>query len=49
MATKKPILNFVIDEKLIEKIDVYRYANKIPTRAEAVRELIEKGLSQPSV
>jgi metal-responsive CopG/Arc/MetJ family transcriptional regulator len=31
-------------KKLIAKIDEYRWANRIPSRAEAIRQLIEAGL-----
>jgi hypothetical protein len=29
---------------MVEAIDTWRFANRIPSRAEAVRQLIERGL-----
>jgi len=45
MTTEKPILNFVADEVLIKRIDNYRFENRINSRSEAIRQLIEAGLS----
>ena len=42
---RKRILNFMVDESLVSAIDNFRYLNKIPTRAEAARELINKGVA----
>jgi metal-responsive CopG/Arc/MetJ family transcriptional regulator len=44
MPTEKPKILFVADEDLIEKIEDFRYENRIPTRSEAIRKLIENGL-----
>ena len=44
MATKKPFLSFVIDEKLLQRIDDYRYKNRFPTRAAAIKHLLEVAL-----
>lgn len=32
-------------KELIQRIDEYRWANRIPSRAEAIRQLIEAGLA----
>jgi metal-responsive CopG/Arc/MetJ family transcriptional regulator len=45
MPSKKPFLSFVIDEELLKKIDDFKFANRFESRAEAIRYLIEKGLS----
>ena len=37
-------LLLMIEPSLIERIDDYRYANRIPSRAAAVRELMLKTL-----
>lgn len=45
----KPEIERVItpmDRKLVERIDDFRYARRIPSRAEAIRQLIEAGLRQ---
>lgn len=32
------------DSEFIARVDDYRYANRIPTRSEAIRRLVRKGL-----
>jgi metal-responsive CopG/Arc/MetJ family transcriptional regulator len=44
MPSQKPKLLLVVDEDLINRIDDFRYENRIPSRAEAIRQLIELGL-----
>ena len=46
MPTKKNILNFAIDKKLLERLDHFRDRNHIWTRSEAVRRLIHEALSK---
>ena len=46
MATKKPQLLLTVDEKLLERIEDFRYESRIPSRSEAMRRLIEEGLKQ---
>ena len=44
MTTNKPKLLFVIPQELLNRIDDFRYNAHIPSRSEAVRQLIEAGL-----
>ena len=44
MPTEKPKIIFVADNKLVKRIDDFRYNNRIPTRSEAIRRLIEEAL-----
>jgi metal-responsive CopG/Arc/MetJ family transcriptional regulator len=44
MPTKKDILCFPADTDLLKRIDDFRYENRIPSRSEAMRRLIEEGL-----
>jgi len=44
MPTKKDTLCFPADADLLKRIDDYRYENRIPSRSEAMRRLIEEGL-----
>ena len=37
MPSQKPKLLLVVDEDLINRIDDFRYENRIPSRAEAIR------------
>jgi hypothetical protein len=46
MATQKPQILLTLDDKLLKRIDDYRYENRIPARSEAVRQLIEVGLKK---
>jgi metal-responsive CopG/Arc/MetJ family transcriptional regulator len=42
----KPILNFVVDRELLDRIDEFWHDNRFPTRAEAVRWLIQAALDK---
>ena len=44
MATKKPQILLIMDEDLLEQVEDYRYSSRIPSRNEAIRQLIVKGL-----
>ena len=44
MPSDKPKLLLVIDEELLTRVDRYRFENWIPSRAKAVRELLQKAL-----
>ena len=45
MPSDKPKILFVVDDELLARIDDYRYANRIPSRAEAIRRLVEASLA----
>lgn len=44
MATEKTILTFAADSELLERLNDFRFENRIETRSEAIRLLVEKGL-----
>jgi len=44
MPTQKPQVLLTLDDELMEKIEDYRYSNRIPSRSEAIRRLLESGL-----
>lgn len=44
MPTEKPKILFVADAELVERLDDYRYENRIPSRSEAIRRLLEEAL-----
>ena len=46
MTTDKPRILITVDSKLLERIDDYRYLNRIPSRSEAVRRLISEALKK---
>jgi hypothetical protein len=45
MTTNKPKLLFVIPQELLTRIDDFRFNNRINSRSEAVRKLIDAGLN----
>ena len=46
LATDKPLLGFVIDPDLLKGVDDFRYRNRFPTRAAAIRWLLAWALDQ---
>jgi metal-responsive CopG/Arc/MetJ family transcriptional regulator len=46
MPTKKDILNFAVDEKLMKRLDDFRFDNRINTRSEAIRRLLDEALKK---
>jgi metal-responsive CopG/Arc/MetJ family transcriptional regulator len=45
-AEKDQKLIFMIPQDLLQKVDDYRFQNRIPSRAEAIRQLLEKALKE---
>jgi metal-responsive CopG/Arc/MetJ family transcriptional regulator len=37
-------LNLILDEELLKQIEDYRFSRRLPSRLEAIRELLRKGL-----
>jgi len=46
MPTKKDILNFVVDSDLKKRLDDFRFDNRINTRSEAIRRLLNEALKR---
>ena len=46
MATKNPKILITLNDKIIESVDDYRYKNRIPSRSEAIRRLLEEALKK---
>ena len=46
MPTNKPKVLITLDDDLMERIDDFRYGNRIPSRSEAIRRLIEEALKK---
>ena len=44
MPTEKPKIIFVADKELLKRLDDYRFENRINTRSEAIRELLDIAL-----
>ena len=44
MPTKQPVVTMIFPEELLKRVEDYRYENRIPSRTEAIRQLLEKGL-----
>lgn len=47
MPTEKPKIILVMEDDLLRRIDDYRFENRINSRSEAIRRLIEAGLDLP--
>jgi hypothetical protein len=46
MPTKKPKLLLIVDDELLERIDDFRFYNRINSRSEAIRRLLNKALKK---
>jgi metal-responsive CopG/Arc/MetJ family transcriptional regulator len=46
MPEKRNILNFQADEELAKRLDDFRFDNRINTRSEAIRRLLEEALKK---
>ena len=46
MPTEKPKILFVADEKLVQRIKDYRFSERIESKSEAIRRLLEDALSR---
>ena len=44
MPTKKPKVLITFNEQLLNRVDDFRFENRINTRSEAIRRLINEGL-----
>ncbi|RLB75749.1 MAG: hypothetical protein DRH24_19100 [Deltaproteobacteria bacterium] len=44
MPTKKDILNFAVNADLMKRLDDFRFENRINTRSEAIRRLLDEAL-----
>jgi hypothetical protein len=45
-TSKKPYLNFIIEPELLESVDDFRFKNRFPTRAAAIKWLLDWALKQ---
>ena len=43
---KSPLLSFVIDTRLLERIEDFRYVNRFPSRAAAIKWLLAWALDK---
>ena len=46
MPTEKPKIIFVADNELLERLDDFRFENRINTRSEAIRRLLDEALKK---
>jgi metal-responsive CopG/Arc/MetJ family transcriptional regulator len=44
MPTDKPKILITLEDKLLTRIDDYRFENRVNTRSEAIRRLLEEAL-----
>ena len=46
MPTEKPKIIFVADDNLLERLDDFRFENRINTRSESIRRLLDEALKK---
>ena len=46
MPTEKPKIIFVADDDLLKRLDDFRFDNRINSRSEAIRRLIDESLKK---
>lgn len=46
MVTNKTLLNFIVDENLLKRIEDFRFKNRFPSRAAAIKWLLDWALKQ---
>lgn len=46
MPSKRPKILLVVDDKLIKRIEDFRFSNRIGSRSEAIRRLIDEALKK---
>jgi metal-responsive CopG/Arc/MetJ family transcriptional regulator len=46
MPSDKPRILFVMDKELLDRIDDFRFSNRINSRSETVRRLVDEALSK---
>lgn len=46
MPSEKPLLHIVFEPELLERVDDFRFANRFPSRAAAVKWLLTWALNQ---
>jgi metal-responsive CopG/Arc/MetJ family transcriptional regulator len=46
LPSEKPFIALVVEESLLKRIDDYRFEKRFPSRAAAIKTLLEIGLKQ---
>jgi len=46
MPTKMQIINFAVDKELAERLDDFRFGQRINTQSEAIRRLLDEALKK---
>jgi metal-responsive CopG/Arc/MetJ family transcriptional regulator len=46
MPTKNPVITMVFTGELLRRVEDYRYENRIPTRTEVIRGLLQEALKK---
>ena len=45
-AEARQYINVLFDQEMLKRIDDFRFANRLPSRTEAIRELVRVGLDK---
>jgi len=46
MASDKPFLSFLVEPELLKRLDDFRFKHRFPTRAQAIKWLLDYALKQ---
>lgn len=46
MATQKPTISVILDEKTLKQIEDFQFNNRIQSRSKALNEIIRLGIEQ---
>jgi len=46
MPSDKPFLSFLVEPELLKRLDDFRYKHRFPTRAQAIKWLLDWALKQ---
>jgi metal-responsive CopG/Arc/MetJ family transcriptional regulator len=46
MSSEKPKVLLIVDDKLLKRIDDFRFSKRINTRSEAMRQLLDEALKK---
>jgi metal-responsive CopG/Arc/MetJ family transcriptional regulator len=46
MPTKQPVVTMIFSKDLLKRVEDYWHEKRLPNRAEAIRQLLEKGIKQ---
>jgi len=46
MPSKQPVMTFILDEELKKRLDDFRFSQRIDTKSDAIRRLLDEALKK---